>query len=483
MPDRIALIRADASATIGTGHVRRCLALAHALARARWTCRFAVGEESLVVVPELLETRFEVRTLPPGASRNARALAATAGECDLLIVDHYGLDRAFETDCRRFARRILVIDDLPGRNHDADALVDPTPGRSAEARLGHAPAGASLLVGPAFAPLRSELSAARFRPREKKVGERRLVVSFGGTDPDDATGRFLEALTDTPLPGWRVDLILGRGARHAARVREIASRAGKHIQFHLDPPHMVELLAGADLALGAGGVSALERCCLGLPSVLLVIADNQRGAADALAAAGAVAPAADTREAMAAVRALASDEARRARMAAAAMALCDGRGAQRIMLRLDPPRARDDRPVFLQPATMGDSDMLLHWQRQPETRRYARVPMPPDEATHRAWFAARLASPDCLPNIVFHDTEPAGMLRLDRKGEKGWEVSILIDAARHGRGIGAAALAAARRLVPEASLLAEVLPENTASHALFARAGYRRMNGWYEAKP
>jgi UDP-2,4-diacetamido-2,4,6-trideoxy-beta-L-altropyranose hydrolase len=75
------------------------------------------------------------------------------------------------------------------------------------------------------------------------------------------------------------------------------------------------------------------------------------------------------------------------------------------------------------------------------------------------------------------------MLRMDRKGEKGWEVSILIDAARHGRGIGAAALAAARRLVPEASLLAEVLPENTASHALFARAGYRRMNGWYEAKP
>lgn len=482
MTARTALFRADASVSVGTGHVRRCLTLARALARDGWISRFAVSEESLVVVPELLSAPFEVRTLEPREGRAARALEASVPDgCDLLIVDHYGLDRAYETACRRFTRRILAIDDLPDRTHDADMLVDPTPGRTETARADHIPPGATLLAGPSYAPLRPELTAARFD--RKAAAPPRLLVSFGGTDPGDATGRFLAALAATPLEGWTVDVVLGRAAHHAKNVAETVSRTEGRVRLHLDPPDMTALLVSASLAVGAGGVSALERCCVELPSIILAIAENQRGTADALVAAGAASLAPDIGSAVAAAHALAHDPEGRARMASAAASVCDGRGTQRIALRLDPPAGKDGRAVWLKPAAMSDADMMLRWQRQPETRRHARVKEAPDEATHRAWLGAQLSSPSTLLNIVVHGDEPAGVLRLDRKCEKGWEVSILIDAARHGRGVGAAALAAARRLVPEAPLMAEVLPENAASHALFSRAGYRRTNGWYEARP
>ncbi|MGE0093998.1 MAG: UDP-2,4-diacetamido-2,4,6-trideoxy-beta-L-altropyranose hydrolase [Alphaproteobacteria bacterium] len=483
MTGRIALIRADASVSIGTGHIRRCLTLAHVLRREGWTCRFVVGVESSAVVPELDGSPFEIRVLTPRANHDAHSLEAhTDGGCDLLIVDHYGLDRIYEKACRRFARRILVLDDLPGRIHDADILVDPTPGRTAAMRTDHVPTASIRLVGPSYAPLRPELVAMRFSDR-KAPATPRLLVSFGGTDPDNATGRFLAALAAKPLNGWAVDIMLGRGARHVADVMEAVERASGDIRLHLDSPDVAALLVNADLAVGAGGVSALERCCIGLPAVILVLADNQRDPAAAVSDVGAASLASNVEAAVVAVHMLARDAEKRARMAAAATALCDGRGAQRIALRLDPPLAKDGRPVWLRPATMGDAETMLQWQRQPETRRHARVTEAPDEVTHRAWLGAHLTNPDCLLNLVMHDEEPAGVLRLDRKGEKGWEVSILIDAARHGHGVGTAALAAARRLVPEASLLAEVLPENVASHALFLSAGYRRTNGWYEARP
>lgn len=483
MNGRVALIRADASVSIGTGHIRRCLTLAHVLRHEGWTCRFVVGEESLAVVPELNHDPFEIRVLASGVAHDSHALKAHAADgCDLLIVDHYGLDRTYEEACRRFARRILVIDDLPDRVHDADILVDPTPGRTATERERHVPAASIRLVGPSFAPLRPDLVAMRFRDRKTQATPR-LLVSFGGTDPDNATGRFLAALAAKPLDGWAADIMLGRGARHVAEVVEAVERANGNIRLHLDSPDVATLLAQSDLAIGAGGVSALERCCIGLPSVILVLAENQRDSAAFVSEAGAAALASDIEAAATAVHMLAFNAESRTRMAAAGTALCDGRGAQRIALRLDSPIAKDGRPIYLRPATIGDAETMLRWQHQPEARRHARTTEAPDEITHRAWLGARLTSPDCLLNLVMHDEEPVGVLRLDRKGAKGWEVSILVDAAHHGHGVGAAALAAARRLVPEASLLAEVLPENAASHALFLSAGYQRTNGWYEARP
>ncbi len=484
MQSKLALFRADASAATGSGHVRRCLSVAAALKRDGWTCRFAVGEESLTVVPELIAGSFEARALKPSALRDADELRRSAPDgCDLLIVDHYGLDRAYESASRKFARRILVIDDLADRDHDCDALVDATAGRNADDYAAHVPAHADLLLGPAYAPLRPEFAIARARRATHPRDHRRMLINFGGTDPDDATGSVLAALAHMRLPDdLHIDVVLGHGARHVAQVTARISAMSDRFQLHLDAPDMVSLLAASDIAIGAGGVSALERCCLGLPSILIVIADNQRLVANSLAEAGAARLARDGEDAARQAIALLEDRPAQRTMAAVAASLCDGRGAARIAAWIDPERAKDGAPVRLRPVMPDDEAVTFAWQMQSETRRFARETRVPTPEEHRAWFAARRIHPDCLYNIVLHGDEPAGTVRLDRR-DGGWEVSIGIDAARHGIGLGRSALALARRLVPEAPLLAEIHPGNDASRALFARAGYDKDGPWYVNRP
>lgn len=481
---KLALFRADASAAIGSGHVRRCLSLAFALKHDGWTCRFAVGEESLNIVPELTAGAFETRTLATAALRDAGNLGRLMPEdCDLLVVDHYGLDRVYEAAARRFARRVAVIDDLADRDHDCDVLIDATAGRTGSDYASRVPAGADLLLGPSYAPLRPEFAAARARHATHPRDHRRMLVNFGGTDPDDATGSVLTALSAMSVPDdLHIDVVLGHGARHAARVAAQFAALPSRFQLHLDAPDMVSLIAKADIAIGAGGVSALERCCLGLPSILIVIADNQHLVAASLVQTGAARLARDGEDAATQALALLKDRPALQAIGKHAASLCDGRGAVRIAAWIDPERTKDRTPIRLRPVTDSDEDLILAWQRQPETRRFARNPRVPTAESHRAWFAAKRRDPDCLFNIVLHGDAPAGTVRLDRRRE-GWEVSIAIDAARHGQGIGHAALALARRLVPEAPLLAQILPGNDASHALFARAGYRQDGPWLVNKP
>ncbi|MEE9209826.1 MAG: GNAT family N-acetyltransferase [Kiloniellales bacterium] len=150
--------------------------------------------------------------------------------------------------------------------------------------------------------------------------------------------------------------------------------------------------------------------------------------------------------------------------------------------------ARDGRPVRLRPATMADAEVMLRWQREPWTRRYARNPAAPTAEEHQRWLADRLADPGCLFNLILHGDEPAGVLRLDRidsdqDPDNTYEVSILVAPDRHRLGIGKAALHLVRQLLPEAELRAEVLPGNVASDTLFRSAGYIRRKGSFYSPP
>ena len=148
-----------------------------------------------------------------------------------------------------------------------------------------------------------------------------------------------------------------------------------------------------------------------------------------------------------------------------------------------PVPARDGRPVTLRLAEPGDAELLLAWQRDPRTRRFARNPEIPTPEEHAAWLADKLADPGCIPAIVLHRDSPAGALRLDRMADPedgtAFEISLSLDPDSYRRGIGRAALALARRLLPNASLKAEVLPENVASQELFKNAGYVLKDGMY----
>jgi UDP-2,4-diacetamido-2,4,6-trideoxy-beta-L-altropyranose hydrolase len=472
--------RCEAAPAIGGGHAMRCLALADALAARGWAPCFVTRDESAGTIPGVARYPRVDPSAQDGLSR-----AAPAG-LDLAIVDGYGFDRRVETPLRRSARRLAVIDDLADRPHDCDVLIDQTPGRTADDYRDLVPADCRLLLGGAYAILRPEF--ARLRPaalaRRARDPVRRILLSFGASDPKGLGPSVAEALLASP-DGPAIDLVPDTAGLDAARA--LAAVHPDRVALHYRTDDMAGLMARADLAAGAAGTTSWERCALGLPAVAIVTADNQRLIAARLAAAGAVdlvpedAPPAALADRL---RRLAADAPRRAAMAEAAAALVDARGVERIFLRLAAPQATPDgRMVALRAMETADLEPVFAWQTQEGQRRHFRDPQPPSWSGHCAWFASRVADPDWTLAIVEAGGAPTGLLQLRRLPEGASEVSILIDAAAQGRGLGTAALRAARAAMPRAVLEAEIAAANAASLASFKKAGYRPMGARHASLP
>ncbi len=451
----------------------RCLAFAETLRWAGWSCGFAMKREGAEFLPARAMDAVEMHALDDDAGFDVAGAT-------LAVVDHYGLDAAFERQASAQGARVIVFDDLADRPHDCAVLVDPTPGRTRDDYRAWVPEDCRLMLGPKHALVGRRWLAHRAAMRERMASGspvERIIVSMGGTDPQDATSRVLSALSVTGLDA-HVDVVLGSGAQHRERV---ASALGPSATLHVDPPDPAALAAGADLAIGAPGSSSFERAALGLPAILIPLADNQRGIADAFAAASAaeIVPTAmlDDPPALAArVTALAADRSRRAAMSRNAARLTDGRGCRRLLAAVAGDIvAKSERSVRLRLAEAEDEGWLLELQRQEPTRRFARDPAIPSAAEHARWFARVLDDSERLLMIVETDDTPSGMVRLDRLSDQptAFEVSIAVDVVRQGEGIGAAALALLRRLAPGADFVATVKAENRPSLALFAAAGYR----------
>jgi UDP-2,4-diacetamido-2,4,6-trideoxy-beta-L-altropyranose hydrolase len=474
----LAVFRCDASAPLGSGHVRRCLTLADALADVGWSCRFLTASSSLEVVPALKSGRHEIVVLENPEADRPVDLDKFADAFALFVVDHYGRGRDFDQSWRDLSERILVIDDLANREHDADILIDQTLGRTPADYETLVPSHCHLLLGPVYALLRPEFSASRWIALERRasLATRRLFISVGGTDPLRLTQRVLAGLENTHLDG--ADIVVGPSDPGADRLEHEAYRTGTDIVVHIDPDDVSPIMVRADLAIGAVGVSAWERCCLGLPSLLIVVAANQTENADRLVECGAAELLRDLGPECieAAFCRLLDDSARLRAMSLAAACICDGLGTQRVALALSPEKAKVG-DVRLRPATLADGHKLWEWQTLSGIRRFARNPRVPAWPEHLAWLKQRLGDLGSLLNIVLVDEIPAGVLRLDRQVGGAFEVSILVDPAVQGKGIAHAALRAARRLLPSVPFQAEVHRDNVASRRLFSSCGYQEESG------
>lgn len=334
-----AVFRADASVDIGGGHVMRCLALAGEMSAADWACGFAIGPETLKTVPALAGAGYPLAQLDGAAGDEVTALQKRwANGADWLIVDHYGHDAAFEGACRPWAERIMVIDDLADRRHDCDVLLDQTLGRDAEDYGSLVPGDCRMLVGPRFALLRPRFREARAKVLARRAdvsAVRRLLVSMGSSDPRNLTSRVLRGIAEADVA---VEVDVAAGAT-SERLRELAESLPLPITVHADTADMAALMARADIAIGAAGGTSWERCCLGLPSLLIVTADNQRMIAERLEIAGAADVLGwhddvDAVDIAGALRRLCGDARRRRQMSVRAAEVCDGLGAARVREKL-----------------------------------------------------------------------------------------------------------------------------------------------------
>ncbi|MEH6873424.1 MAG: UDP-2,4-diacetamido-2,4,6-trideoxy-beta-L-altropyranose hydrolase [Candidatus Competibacter sp.] len=302
-------IRADASIQIGSGHVMRCLTLAEALrergAEVHFVCRDLPGHLGGV----LADKGYLVQWLPAPAAEGAAIPAHTAHsawlgvpwavdadqtrerltgwpEIDWLIVDHYALDRAWESRLRPLVKRIMVIDDLADRPHDCDLLLDQNLYEGMEQRYaGLVPADCRLLLGPRYALLRPEFRKAREQLRQRDGVVRRILVFFGGADPTNETAKALRAIQRLERPDIAVDVVVGAANPHRAEIEALCAEL-PNASFHCQVANMAELMARADLAIGAGGSTVWERCALNLPSIIWVVAENQNKSIEYLAKSG-----------------------------------------------------------------------------------------------------------------------------------------------------------------------------------------------------
>ena len=307
------VFRADASTQIGTGHVMRCLTLADALrergAQCDFVCRMHPGN-----LLDLIRARgYEAHSLPmidlpsmrhSGARHDhagwlgsdwvsdaQQTLVAMRGvPVDWLVVDHYALDARWEKQLGAHCRKLLVIDDLADRPHNCDLLLDQNLNRRAADYGELCPTQTVLLVGPDYALLRPDFAKLRSYSFARRSEGRleRLLISMGGVDKDNTTGGVLNVLMSCNLPeGCKITVVMGVFAPWLAQVRAQVEQMNS-VEVLANVQNMAQLIAESDLAIGAAGASALERCCLGVPTLTMILADNQRGGALALSKAGAV---------------------------------------------------------------------------------------------------------------------------------------------------------------------------------------------------
>lgn len=490
------VFRADASTQMGIGHLMRCLTLAEALrargAETRFICREQVGH----LIPLLRQRAIPVTALP-GPAKGAiplgdeyavwlgvtqaedagQTIEALDGErADWLVVDHYGLDIEWEIRLRSHTERLMVIDDLANRPHDCDLLLDQNYSADGEDRYtGLVPGPCKRLVGPRYALLRPEYAGYRktLRPYDREV--RRVLIFFGGTDPDNLTGTALAALSVPELRHLTVDLVVGPNNPHAETLRRQAAERGG-ATLYPSQSSLSDLMARADLAIGAGGGTTWERLCLGLPTVLVTIADNQRPAAEALAEARHVHYVGHSSDVSVenlskAILASISNPVRLAEMSLQNQLLVDGLGAPRIREFLLPTETAQ---THLRRACEADVVSYFNWANDPEVRRNAIHTEAIPWATHQAWFAKKLSDPKSHLYVLDAAGLPVGQIRFDREGDEAG-IDYSLDSIVRGRGWGARLVSLGMALmdrIEPVRLRAEVKAENEASRSVFSGLGF-----------
>ena len=359
------VFRVDASLEIGTGHIMRCLTLADELTRQGHKCEFVCREHqghmgdfivgkgySLTLLPMVADNDSNdmkecssnyIRWLGVSWKEDARQTlkAIKSNKPDWLIIDHYALDADWERVLSSFVERIMVIDDLANRTHNCRLLLDQNLGRKFSDYDGLIPVNCERLIGPVYALLRPEFAMYRDQSLSRRLQPelKRILISLGGVDRSNITGLVLEALSRSTLPSSiELDIVMGASAPHLKTVIAMATDLRFCTEVNINVTDIAERMCSADVAIGAAGSTSWERCCMGLPTIMLEIASNQKMVHKSLVASGA-ALALEVEELRKSGAVIISDLFKRLNSTSAAMSLIaanltDGLGCTRVVKSL-----------------------------------------------------------------------------------------------------------------------------------------------------
>ncbi|MEO9461759.1 MAG: UDP-2,4-diacetamido-2,4,6-trideoxy-beta-L-altropyranose hydrolase [Marinomonas sp.] len=343
------LLRVDASLELASGHVMRCMTLAKKIAEQGGECVFVCRDLEGNMIDAIIAAGFAVNVLtkqPQLASDciDARLGATEAVDAkqtlsaialfkpDIVIVDHYALGKLWEDSISARVVFVLAIDDFTDRPHACDMLLNQNHGVTPHSYAGGVlPENCKILAGAQYALLRPEFAEARALDFAKS--RRNILISMGGMDARNATAWVLNVLDEYSLPkGWSVSVVLGGASPHREAVETQLQALNLDADLLVNVQNMAELMTRADFAIGASGSTSWERCAVGLPAIIVSLAANQDGLAQALVDAKAAhrVVLGDTMALSQKIAILTSDARARQAMTRAAASITDGHGVERV---------------------------------------------------------------------------------------------------------------------------------------------------------
>ncbi|MFZ5994610.1 MAG: UDP-2,4-diacetamido-2,4,6-trideoxy-beta-L-altropyranose hydrolase [Thermodesulfobacteriota bacterium] len=482
------VIRADAGTEIGTGHVMRCLALAQAWQDAGGQAIFAMATKAPNLESRLKSEGIEVVHLAvePGSVEDATATASLAQEAGAtwIAADGYRFDTRYQRMVKGCGARLLMMDDYGHADrYHADVILNQSANGN-EDFYEKIESYTSLLLGPRYALLRREFLKWRGWSRETPEVGHKLLVTLGGSDPDNISLKVIDSIKMLSHSDLEVKIIAGpsnmhvSGLKHTIYERSVnGQRSTVNISLLSAPHNIPELMAWADLAISAAGITCWELAFMQLPALLLVVADNQNCVADRLEVAGAainlgrqsaVSPPGISRVLLRLLR----DRGEREAMARSGRNLVDGEGAARVV------KCLQGGGMELRPASVDDCRLLWKWANDPETREVSFSPESIKWEDHVKWLESKLGDPDCVFLVASNGAGTSiGQVRFDVDGGEAI-ISVSVDKGFRKRGYGNRIIRLACGKVFETarigSIHAYVKEGNYGSAKAFSKAGFKR---------
>lgn len=459
------LFRADSSNLIGSGHVRRCVTLAQELRSRGAECRFVCRDFPGSSIDFILESKFEVAVLKwdsevleresQGDSPEIRSgLASSMSDWDVdrdktisaignekfdwLIVDHYDLDSRWESSLRPSCRKIMVIDDLADRKHDCDLLLDQNLVKDFASRYESLVSNECYqLLGPKYALIQPLYGELQKKTSTKRGPVKHLLVSFGGTDNSNLTGKVIQAFTELNIDGTSMDVVLSPDTPYFTVVATQVQQAS-NVKLMEKLPSLASAMLSADFAIGASGITTWERCCLGLPSLVITISENQRAIAEELSKRGLLQWAGDShditvdviKQQLIHVFKTATFE----ECSSSLREITDGLGVNRVATLLFLSETSKLHPRF---ATIADEGLLLRWVNDPIVRENSFCSDVVTNEAHHEWFLKRIRNHNRYRIYLICDEigTPIGQVRFELT-DKGWKIGYSLAGIARGKHLG-----------------------------------------------
>lgn len=486
------VLRADASPEIGMGHVMRCLALAHAWQDHGGSARFVTTSLAPSLSERLRSEGISIESLlvKTGSEEDREQTLSIAQhhEARAIVLDGYHFGEQYQRTITNRRVPLLVIDDTGSLSEYSAPLILNQNLLEQGSLYPSLARSSRLLLGPTFALLRRELLDHPRRCRERSGPPLHWLITMGGSDPSGSTAAVIEGILATQAPELQIRVVMGELSLHRDQIARMIE-SDSRFEMVINPRDMSQLYSWADCAIVAGGSSNWELCAFGVPRIVCVTADNQRGVAQTLAstnAAWVIDP--DTKLSATAIHSamteLLNNSSLRAQMQDAGRRLVDGQGAARCIEALlnviasteadqvhkrTPSIDESVRELTLRPVTMADAERLLAWRNDPVARQASRSSDVIDLETHCHWLERSLASDTRRLWIALANGIPIGTVRIDQ-GEVS-ELSWNVAPEQRGKGYGKlmVRLAVAQSRGP---LSAVIRSDNIASQRLALSLGF-----------